>query len=51
MVILAWHLDLNWTGAVVVLNLRGKEGRVTNEGGKKGSSSSSMGFSSSPPLC
>lgn len=50
MVIFARHPDLNRAGAVVRLNMR-EEGREANEGGKEGSSTSSMGFSSSPPLC
>lgn len=51
MTILARHPDLNGTGAVIGLNVRGEEWRQANERGKKGSSSSSMRFSSSPPLC
>lgn len=50
MAILARHPDLNGTGAVVGLNVRSEEWREANERGKEGSSSSSVGFSSSPPL-
>ena len=51
MAILARHSDLNRTGAVVGLNVRGEEWREANERREKGSSSPSMGFSSPPPLC
>lgn len=51
MAILAGHPDLNRTGAVVGLNMRGEERREADERGEKGSSSPTMGFSSSPPLC
>ncbi len=51
MAILAGHPYLNRTGAVVGLNVRGEEWREADERGEKGSSSPSMGFSSSPPLC
>lgn len=51
MAILAGHSDLNRTGAVVRLNVRGEEWRKANERREKSSSSPSMGFSSSPPLC
>lgn len=48
--ILARRPDLNWTSVVIGLNVGGEERREANEGGEKGSSSASMGFSSSPPL-
>lgn len=51
MAVLAGHPDLNRSGAVVRLNVRGEEWREADERGEKGSSSPSMGFSSSPPLC
>lgn len=51
MAILGRHPDLNRTGAVVGLNVRGEEWREADERGEKGSSSPSMGFCSSPPLC
>ncbi len=51
MAVLAGHPDLNRTGAVVGLNVRRKEWREADERREKGSSSPSMGFSSSPPLC
>lgn len=50
MAILAGHPDLNGTGGVVGLNVRREERREADERGKEGSCSSSMGFSSSPPL-
>lgn len=51
MAILAGHPDLNRTRAVVGLDVRCKEWREADERREKGSSSPSMGFSSSPPLC
>lgn len=51
MAILAGHPDLNGTGAVVGLHVRAEEGREADERGEKGSSSPSVGLSSSPPLC
>lgn len=51
MAVLAGHPDLNRTGAVVGLDMGGEEWREADERREKGSSSPSMGFSSSPPLC
>lgn len=51
MAILAGHPDRNRTGAVIGLNVRGEEWGKADERGEKGSSSPSMGFGSSPPLC
>lgn len=50
MAVLAGHPDLNRTGAVVGLDMGGEEWREADERREKGSSSPSMGFSSSPPL-
>lgn len=51
MAILAGHPELNRTNVVIGLNVRGEEWRKADERGEKGSSSPSVGFSSSPPLC
>lgn len=50
MAVLARHPDLNRTGAVIGLNVRSEEWWEAYERGEKCSSSSSMGFSSSPPF-
>lgn len=49
--VLGRRADLYGTGAVVGLNVRAEEGREADEGGEEGSSSSSMGLGSAPPLC
>lgn len=49
--VLPGHSDLSGSGAVAGLNVRGEEWREANKRRQEGSSSPSMSFGSSPPLC